>query len=265
MTSRTKWLGQFPFGPYSPECVERPFAEACLNRGKLEIEAQSRCRNRRSPMRGRLQQQPPLTPAPQHSPLVGDRLPHHLGPLDDQLRRPVFLRAYLPNAHTQRVVEPAVTLIFAEVSRADYYLPPTNRVGSTVAAIVEEDLRPVVGLDDPLKVGQESSITATVWVVGPSEESGDASLAASLGQEEEPTFGAIRTCQVRAPASGVGEPDTVQRLPPHSAPPRLDDPIDRSRIVRNSISSLPPPSAPPEPATYAVSGAATAPSTATPK
>src|SRR5215208_3734636 len=28
--------------------------------------------------------------------LVGDRLPHQLGPLDDQLRRPVFLRAYLP-------------------------------------------------------------------------------------------------------------------------------------------------------------------------
>src|SRR5215208_4559392 len=153
MTSRTKWLGQFPFGPYSPECVERPFAEACLNRGKLEIEAQSRCRNRRSPMRGRLQQQPPLTPAPQHSPLVGDRLPHHLGPLDDQLRRPVFLRAYLPNAHTQRVVEPAVTLILAEVSRAYYYLPPTDRVGPAVASVVEEDLRP-------------SSVSMTPWKSG---------------------------------------------------------------------------------------------------
>jgi hypothetical protein len=30
--------------------VERPFAEACLNRGKLEIEAWSRCRDRRRPM-----------------------------------------------------------------------------------------------------------------------------------------------------------------------------------------------------------------------
>jgi hypothetical protein len=25
------------------------------------------------------------------SPLVGDRFPHHLGPLDDQLRRPILL------------------------------------------------------------------------------------------------------------------------------------------------------------------------------
>src|SRR5918993_2442312 len=64
MTTRTKWLGQFPFGPYSPECVERPFAEACLNRGKLEIEAQSRCRNWRRPTRGRSRQQYPASASP---------------------------------------------------------------------------------------------------------------------------------------------------------------------------------------------------------
>jgi hypothetical protein len=38
----------------------------------------------------------PPTPSRSTSPLVDDRLPHQLGPLDDQLRRPVFLRAYLP-------------------------------------------------------------------------------------------------------------------------------------------------------------------------
>ena len=100
---------------------------------------------------------------------------------------------YLPNAHAKRVIEPVVTFVLAKVGCARHYLPPAHRVGSTVTPIVEEDLRPVVGLDDALEVGQEGAITATVWVVGPSEESGDASLAAALGQEEEPTFGAILT------------------------------------------------------------------------
>jgi hypothetical protein len=35
------------------------------------------------------------------------------------------------------------------------YLPPTDRIGLTVTPIVDEDLRPVVGLDDALEVGQE--------------------------------------------------------------------------------------------------------------
>jgi hypothetical protein len=79
------------------------------------------------------------------------------------------------------------------VSRADYYLPPTDRVGPAVASVVEEDFRPIVGLDYALKVGQESSIAATVWVVGAQESSVDAPLAAPFGQEEELAFGAIRT------------------------------------------------------------------------
>ncbi|HKH36818.1 MAG TPA: hypothetical protein VKA82_06565 [Rubrobacter sp.] len=76
---------------------------------------------------------------------------------------------------------------------ADYYLPLTDRVGLAVASVVEEDLRPIVGLDYALKVGQESSITATVRVVGASEESGDASLVTPLGQEEELAFWVFRS------------------------------------------------------------------------
>jgi hypothetical protein len=43
------------------------------------------------------------------------------------------------------------------VGYADYYLPLTDRIGLAVASVVEEDLRPVVGLDDALEVGQERS------------------------------------------------------------------------------------------------------------
>jgi hypothetical protein len=102
------------------------------------------------------------------------------------------------------------------VHRARYYLPPAYWVGPTVTPIVEEDLRPVVGLDDALEVGQEGSITATMWVVGASELSGDASLAAPLGQEEELALGVIRASQIRAPTSRVGEPDAIKGLQPQS-------------------------------------------------
>jgi hypothetical protein len=76
--------------------------------------------------------------------------------------------------------------------------------------------RPVVGFDDALEVGQEGSITATMWVVGASELSGDASLAAPLGQEEELALGVIRASQIRAPTSRVGEPDAIKGLQPQS-------------------------------------------------
>ena len=102
---------------------------------------------------------------------------------------------------------------------AYYYLPLTDQVGLAVASVVEEDLRPIVGFDDALEVEQERSITAMVLVVGASEPPADTSLAAPLGQEEVPTFGAILTCQVCAPAPGVGEPDAIQRLQPQSTSP----------------------------------------------
>jgi hypothetical protein len=47
------------------------------------------------------------------------------------------------------------------VSCARHYLPPTNRVGSAVTPIVEEDLSPIIGLDDALEVGQEGAFAAT--------------------------------------------------------------------------------------------------------
>jgi hypothetical protein len=80
----------------------------------------------------------------------------------------------------------------------------------------------IVGLDDALEVGQERSITAPVWVVRAPEPPGDASLAAPLGQEQL-TFGAILTCQVCAPAPGVGETDAIQRLQPQSTSPHRSD------------------------------------------
>jgi hypothetical protein len=61
------------------------------------------------------------------SPLVGGRLPHHLGPLDDQLRWPVLLRAYLPDPHARRVVEPTVTLVLAQVGGTRHY-PIARRI-----------------------------------------------------------------------------------------------------------------------------------------
>src|SRR5918993_4620754 len=171
--------------------------------------------------------------------LVGDRLPHQLGPLDYQLRRPVLLRADLSNPHAKGVIDPAVTFVLAKVGRARHYLPSTNRVGSAVAAIVEEYLRPVDGLDDALKVGQECSIAAPVGVVCTNEASCDASLAAPFSQEEELAFGVIRARQVRAPPVRVSEPDTIERLQPHSASPCLDDLIDGVRIVLDSARQLP--------------------------
>ena len=48
------------------------------------------------------------------------------------------------------------------------------------------------------------TVAATVRVVGAPKPSGDASLAAPFGQEEEPAFGAVRVSQVRTPTSGVG-------------------------------------------------------------
>jgi hypothetical protein len=101
--------------------------------------------------------------------------------------------------NAQRVVEPEVALILTQVRRARHYLAPSDGVGPTVAPVVEQDLRPVVGLDNALEVGQEGTVTTAMRVVGAQESSVDAPLATSLGQEEELTFGVIRACQVRTP------------------------------------------------------------------
>src|SRR5215208_1519749 len=108
---------------------------------------------------------------------------------------------------------------------ARHYLPPTNRVGPPVALVVEEDLRPVVGLDNALEVGQEGAVAATVGVVRASEAPCDAPLATPLGQEEELAFGVVRACQVRTPAIRVREPDTIERLQPHSASLQSSSPV----------------------------------------
>jgi len=70
------------------------------------------------------------------------------------------------------------------VGAADDYLTPTYRVGSTVATVVEQDFRLVVGFDYPLEVGQEGAITAAMRVVRTNESSSYATLATPLGDEE---------------------------------------------------------------------------------
>jgi hypothetical protein len=61
------------------------------------------------------------------------------------------------NRHAQRVIVSAVTFVLAQVGCARHYLPPTDWVGPTLASVVEENLRPIVGFDDALEVGQERS------------------------------------------------------------------------------------------------------------
>src|SRR4051794_23680954 len=90
-------------------------------------------------------------------------------PQPEARRTQELARSY---ARAQRVVEPTVTLVLAQVGGARPYLPPPSRVGPTVTPVVEEHLSPVVGLDDALEVGQECPIAAAARVVGAPEKPG---------------------------------------------------------------------------------------------
>jgi hypothetical protein len=90
-------------------------------------------------------------------------------------------------------LRPIRAFVMAKLRRT--YLPRTpvriRARGRTVAAVVEEDLRPVVRLDHALEVGQEGAVAAPIGVVRAPEPPGNAPFAAPFGREEELAFGII--------------------------------------------------------------------------
>ncbi|CAA9220430.1 MAG: hypothetical protein AVDCRST_MAG93-418 [uncultured Chloroflexia bacterium] len=116
---------------------------------------------------------------------------------------------------------------------AGNYLPTALRVGPTVPPVVEEDLRPVIGFDDALPVGQEGPVTATVRVVGGPEPPGNTTFASALADAEELALEAVPLCQARAPDTRELDPGAIKRLQSHSTSPRLNISMQRDRIVTN--------------------------------
>src|SRR4051794_10196060 len=98
------------------------------------------------------------------------------------------------------------------------HLPPPFRVGPPVAALVEEDHRPIVGLDHPLEIRLKGSVCAPPRVIGPTHTPVDPSLATSLSDVEMLPFGAVLPVDTHAPAFGIGVAHAVQRLQSHGIP-----------------------------------------------
>jgi hypothetical protein len=100
-----------------------------------------------------------------------------------------------------------------------HYLPTPDGVSTTVATVVEQNLRPVVCLDYALEVGQEGAVASPIGVVRAPEPPGDTSLATSLSKKEELAFVAIRAGQVRTPTIRISEPDAIKWLQTHGQSP----------------------------------------------
>jgi hypothetical protein len=153
---------------------------------------------------------------------LSDRLPDEFGHLQDEIgggiswpgaTTPDFSihpRTHLTRPDADDIVEPQVARVFAQVDGRDDPLASIGRVGATIAVILEEDGRIVIGLNHPVEVGCECVISAAAGKIAGTEASVDTTLDSTLSKIEVLALAPLLTRDGDSPALRVDEVHTIE-------------------------------------------------------
>lgn len=120
--------------------------------------------------------------------------------------------AHLARENANRIVEPFVLLVIADVPRCANDLAASRWIRATIALVIEHDRRAVVSLDDSLEVHRECSVGAPPWMVRTPKAACDKTGALTFRYEEMLLFRAARSNQLNFPVFGIDKANLVQRL-----------------------------------------------------
>src|SRR5947208_3153802 len=163
--------------------------------------------------------------------------------LEDELRDLELDRSVARLARQDRhsVVQMCVARVAGRVECGAYDFASVVSCAA-VAAVVERDPRPVLGLDHALEIGQIDVVEAKPRVIQAAKTAGQSALAATFGQEDAADVRAVDLVVLR-----IGELDTVKRGEPHRRASRS------TYLARTSTSRLTPSPGSSEPSVVASS------------
>src|SRR5205823_3239002 len=163
--------------------------------------------------------------------------------LEDELRDLELDRSVARLARQDRhsVVQMCVARVAGRVECGAYDFASVVSCAA-VAAVVERDPRPVLGLDHALEIGQIDVVEAKPRVIQAAKTAGQSALAATFGQEDAADVRAVDLVVLR-----IGELDTVKRGEPLRAASRS------TYLARTSTSRLTPSPGSSEPSVVASS------------